>query len=150
MPRSSGPFITGKVGFIGIVDMGGTAPTVSLPATNITISAKADVPDVSNVDSGGFVETVVGVRSAEITCDVAYDPSLFSGFYAGQKVDVYIAPTGNNPASPGPEYPASTLSFIFPYGTITSVNYNVAVKDAQKVSLTIKSNGAYQFMSTPS
>lgn len=149
MPRASGPFITGKVGFIGVVDMGGAAPTVSLPATNITIAAKADVPEVSNVDSGGFVENVVGVRSAEITADCSYDPAQFGGFYAGQKVDVLILPTGNNPEDPPAEYPVSALSMVFPYCTITSVNYNVAVKDAQKVSLSIKSNGPYTFMTAP-
>jgi len=145
MARSSGPFITGKVGFVTVVATGGGAPALSLPATNITVSGKADLPDVSNAISGGFVETVSGVKEAEISCDVAYDPALVTGFYAGQKVDVRINPTGNNPAA-NPEYPVSAIVFAFELCTITSVKYNVAAKDAQKVSLTMKTTGSYSFM----
>ena len=117
-----------------------------------SIATKLDTPDASSFATGGYTGLVPGIMSAEITVEILYDKLALPPIFAGMKADVELSPTGgragflaSSPTSTeatlgtneyGP-YAGDPLTFIFENCTVTSVTYDVPVKDVQKVKLTL-------------
>lgn len=145
-------FLTGKIALFNLARTDGTVGTGDLPVTTATISTKLDTPDASSFATGGYTGLVPGIMSAEITVEILYDKLALPPIFAGMKADVELSPTGgragflaSSPTSTeatlgtneyGP-YTGDPLTFIFENCTVTSVTYDVPVKDVQKVKLTL-------------
>ena len=145
-------FLTGKIALFGLTRTDGTVGTGDLPVTTATIATKLDTPDASSFATGGYTGLVPGIMSAEITVEILYDKLALPPIFAGMKADVELQPSGgragflaSSPTSTeatlgtneyGP-YGGDPLTFIFETCTVTSVTYDVPVKDVQKVKLTL-------------
>lgn len=145
-------FLTGKIALFGLTRTDGTVGTGDLPVTTATIATKLDTPDASSFATGGYTGLVPGIMSAEITVEILYDKLALPPIFAGMKADVELQPSGgragflaSSPTSTeatlgtneyGP-YGGDPLTFIFENCTVTSVTYDVPVKDVQKVKLTL-------------
>lgn len=145
-------FLTGKIALFTLARTDGTVGTGDLPVTTATIATKLDTPDASSFATGGYTGLVPGIMSAEITVEILYDKLALPPIFAGMKADVELSPTGgragflaSSPTSTqatlgtneyGP-YTGDPLTFIFENCTVTSVTYDVPVKDVQKVKLTL-------------
>lgn len=145
-------FLTGKIALFSLARTDGTVGTGTLPVTTATIATKLDTPDASSFATGGYTGLVPGIMSAEITVEILYDKLALPPIFAGMKADVELSPTGgragflaSSPTSTeatlgtneyGP-YGGNPLTFIFENCTVTSVTYDVPVKDVQKVKLTL-------------
>jgi len=152
MPAVTNYFLTGKIALFSLARTDGTVGTGDLPVTTATISTKLDTPDASSFATGGYTGLVPGIMSAEITVEILYDKLALPPIFAGMKADVELSPTGgragflaSSPTSTeatlgtneyGP-YGGNPLTFIFENCTVTSVTYDVPVKDVQKVKLTL-------------
>lgn len=152
MPAVTNYFLTGKIALFSLTRTDGTVGTGDLPVTTATISTKLDTPDASSFATGGYTGLVPGIMSAEITVEILYDKLALPPIFAGMKADVELSPTGgragflaSSPTSTeatlgtneyGP-YAGDPLTFIFENCTVTSVTYDVPVKDVQKVKLTL-------------
>lgn len=152
MPAVTNFFLTGKIALFNLARTDGTVGTGILPVTTATIATKIDTPDASSFASNGYTGLVPGIISAEITVEILYDKVALPPIFAGMKADVELAPTGGragflatSPTSTqatlgtdeyGP-YAGSPVTFVFENCTVTSVTYDVPVKDVQKVKLTL-------------
>jgi len=152
MPAVTNYFLTGKIALFSLARTDGTVGTGDLPVTTATIATKLDTPDASSFATGGYTGLVPGIMSAEITVEILYDKLALPPIFAGMKADVELSPTGgragflaSSPTSTeatlgtneyGP-YTGDPLTFIFENCTVTSVTYDVPVKDVQKVKLTL-------------
>ena len=152
MPAVTNYFLTGKIALFSLSRTDGTVGTGDLPVTTATIATKLDTPDASSFATGGYTGLVPGIMSAEITVEILYDKLALPPIFAGMKADVELSPTGgragflaSSPTSTeatlgtneyGP-YAGDPLTFIFENCTVTSVTYDVPVKDVQKVKLTL-------------
>tara|TARA_B110000503_G_C6981672_1_gene343497 strand:- start:170 stop:673 length:504 start_codon:yes stop_codon:yes gene_type:complete len=152
MPAVTNYFLTGKIALFSLTRTDGTVGTGDLPVTTATIATKLDTPDASSFATGGYTGLVPGIMSAEITVEILYDKLALPPIFAGMKADVELSPTGgragflaSSPTSTeatlgtneyGP-YAGDPLTFIFENCTVTSVTYDVPVKDVQKVKLTL-------------
>jgi hypothetical protein len=150
-------FLTGKTASLKIQRKDDGAAAIAIPCTSSTIATKMETPEASNYNSLGFVELVSGIQSAEITVEAVYDKTQMPVIFAGMKADVEFvpdgnrtlfaatAPTVNQPILESAEYLAyegTPLSFVFPNCTITSVTYDVAVRDVQKFKVTLVPSSA--------
>ena len=141
-------FLTGKIALLNILRTDNVVGSGVLPVISAQINVKMETPDASSYASGGFIALVPGIMSAEITAEIAYDKTAMAPIFAGMKADVELTPTGNNAgylaslpnstqASLVDEYQSSGASYLFPNCTVTQVTYDVAVKDIQKIKVTL-------------
>jgi len=104
---------------------------VNVPATNISVNSKAETIDTTNFSNNGFDSHVIGMYSAEITCDLL---AVASGY------GIVIGGTGSILIYDG----AATLTID--NCVLTSIAYDAAAKDVQKMSLTFATYGAFSFI----
>lgn len=144
-------FLTGKTASL-FIERTDTATPVYLPCTSVSIATKMDTPDASNYNGLGYTILVDGIQSAEITVEAVYDKSQMPIVFAGMKADLKLSQDGNrgdflglNPTASQStlgtnEYRAANnagAEFLFENCTVTQVTYDVAVKDVQKIKLTL-------------
>jgi len=140
-------FLTGKIALLDIVRLG-VAGVGVLPVISANINVKMETPDASSYASGGFTALTAGIMSAEITAEIAYDKVAMAPIFAGMKADVTLTPTGGNGGFLGSlptstdgslalEYLSSGAAYTFPNCTVTQVTYDVAIKDIQKIKVTL-------------
>jgi hypothetical protein len=151
MPETN-VFMTGKIALFSLDRTDGVVGTGVLPVVSASINAKMDTPDASNFASAGYVTLVPGIQSVEISVEIAYDKIALPPIFAGMKADITLLPTGgrntftalpptNTEATLAEyeylEYTAEPSSFVLYNCTVTSVVYDVPVRDIQKVRLTL-------------
>ena len=144
-------FLTGKVASL-FIERTDTLTPVFLPCTSVSIATKMDTPDASNYKGLGYTILVDGIQSAEITVEAVYDKTQMPVIFAGMKADLKLSQDGNralflaeNPTATQAtlgtnEYRAANnagADFLFENCTVTNVTYDVAVKDVQKIKLTL-------------
>lgn len=119
----------GKVFLSGITD--------PLPATNISVSSKADVIDTTTFINQGFDSHAIGMYSAEITLDLL---EVVGGYGLKQ------GSVGSIAISDGDD-PEQTI--VITNCVITSLNYTADAKDVQKISVTFATYGEFDFRVGP-
>ena len=144
-------FLTGKVASL-FIERTDTLTPIDLPCTSVSIATKMDTPDASNYNGLGYTILVDGIQSAEITVEAVYDKTQMPVIFAGMKADLKLSQDGNralflaeNPTATQAtlgtsEYRAANnagADFLFENCTVTNVTYDVAVKDVQKIKLTL-------------
>ena len=144
-------FLTGKVASLFIERTDSLVP-VFLPCTSVTIATKMDTPDASNYNGLGYVILADGIQSAEITVEAVYDKTQMPVVFAGMKANLKLSQDGYRAAflATNPTATQATLGtneyraannagadFLFENCTVTNVTYDVAVKDVQKIKLTL-------------
>lgn len=144
-------FLTGKVASL-FIERTDTLTPVFLPCTSVAIATKIDTPDASNYNGLGYTILVDGIQSAEITVEAVYDKTQMPVIFAGMKANLKLSQDGNRTAflATNPTATQSTLGtneyqvannagadFLFENCTVTQVTYDVAVKDVQKIKLTL-------------
>lgn len=124
--------LSGRYGKLSIGTLEG------IPATNISVNSKAETIDSTNFNNMGFDSHVIGLYSAEVTCDVL---EVIAGY--GLKVgDVgSIIIMDNNL-----EDAISPTTYTITNCVLTAINYDAAVKDIQKMSLTFATYGEFSFI----
>lgn len=123
--------LSGRNGKLTIGDL------VGVPATNVSVNSKAETVDSTNYTNKGYDSHVIGLYSAEITCDILAVNSGY-GLQVGaigtiQIKDDDVAETG-------------ALTYSITNCVLTSINYDAAVKDIQKMSLTFATYGQFTFV----
>lgn len=144
-------FITGKIASLFIERTDSLTP-VFLPCSSVTIATKIDTPDASNYTGKGFTILADGIQSAEITVEAFYDKEQMPVIFAGMKANLKLSqdgsradflglpPTSDQATLSSEEYRAANnagADFLFENCTVTQVTYDVAVRDVQKVKLTL-------------
>ena len=144
-------FLTGKVASL-FIERTDTLTPVFLPCTSVSIATKMDTPDASNYNGLGYTILSDGIQSAEITVEAVYDKTQMPVIFAGMKADLKLSQDGNRTAflAENPTLSQTTLGtneyraannagaeFLFQNCTVSQVTYDVAVKDIQKIKLTL-------------
>lgn len=104
---------------------------VDVPATNISVNSKAETIDTTNFANNGFDSHAIGMYSAEITCDLL---AVFSGY------GLVVGGTGSILIFDGDDTITITNCVL------TSIAYDAAAKDIQKMSLTFATYGSFSFI----
>jgi hypothetical protein len=119
----------------GKVNIGGL---VGLPATNISVNSKAETVDSTNYTNKGYDSHVIGLYSAEITCDLLAVDSGY-GIQIGSVGSVVILDDNSEGA-------VNPLTYTITNCILTAINYDAAVKDIQKMSLTFATYDKFSFV----
>jgi hypothetical protein len=124
--------ISGRSGKVNI------GALVGLPATNISVNSKAETVDSTNFTNNGFDSHVIGLYSAEITCDLlAVDTGY--GLQIGSVGSIVIIDDNSEDA-------VNPLTYTITNCILTAINYDAAVKDIQKMSLTFATYDKFSFV----
>lgn len=115
-------FYAGK---LGSVSVGGNAQ----PLTDWSIDYKCDAIDTTNFTDDGYISSVYGLRSCDISASGPYDGSAGAQPGTGANVTFVLATGG------GPSFTINAL--------LTSVKVDQNVKDVAKVSYTATSTGEF-------
>lgn len=110
---------------------------VGVPATNISVNSKAETVDSTNFNNCGFDSHVIGLYSAEITCDLL---EVITGY--GLKV----GSTGSIAIIDDDSVGGTPTTYTITNCVLTAINYDAAVKDIQKMSLTFATFGQFSFI----
>lgn len=108
-----------------------------VPATNISVNSKAETVDSTNFNNCGFDSHVIGLYSAEITCDVLAVVSGY-GLKVGAVGSIAIIDDNSDGGTP--------TTYTITNCVLTAINYDAAVKDIQKMSLTFATFGQFSFI----
>lgn len=124
--------LSGRNGKLSIGDLDG------VPATNISVNSKAETVDSTNFNNNGYDSHVIGLYSAEITCDVL---AVYSGYglTVGSVGTISIVDDNSEDA-------VSPTTYSITNCILTGINYDAAVKDIQKMSLTFATYGEFSFI----
>lgn len=109
-----------------------------VPATNISVNSKAETVDSTNFNNCGFDSHVIGLYSAEITCDVLQVIAGY-GLKVGAVGSIIIVDDNSDDA-------VAPTTYTITNCVLTSINYDAAVKDIQKMSLTFATFGQFSFI----
>ena len=109
-----------------------------LPATNISVNSKAETIDSTNYNNMGFDSHVIGLYSAEITCDLLEVIDGY-GLKVGSTGSIVIIDDNSEGA-------LNPVTYTITNCVLTAINYDAAVKDIQKMSLTFATFGEFSFI----
>lgn len=124
--------ISGRLGKVSI------GALVGVPATNISVNSKAETVDSTNFTGNGYDSHVIGLYSAEITCDVLAVSGGY-GLQIGSVGSIVIIDENDvNAANP--------ITYTITNCILTAINYDAAVKDIQKMSLTFATYDKFSFV----
>lgn len=108
-----------------------------VPATNISVNSKAETIDSTNFNNMGFDSHVIGLYSAEITCDLLETIDGY-GLKVGSTGSIVIIDDNSDGGTP--------TTYTITNCVLTAINYDAAVKDIQKMSLTFATFGEFSFI----
>lgn len=123
--------LSGRYGKLSIGDL------EAVPATNISVNSKAETIDSTNFNNMGFDSHVIGLYSAEITCDLLETIDGY-GLKVGSTGSIVIIDDNSDGATP--------TTYTITNCVLTAINYDAAVKDIQKMSLTFATFGEFSFI----
>lgn len=124
--------ISGRSGKVSIGSL------VGVPATNISVNSKAETVDSTNFTNNGFDSHVIGLYSAEITCDLLETISGY-GLKVGSTGEIVIIDDNSDGA-------VDPVTYTITNCVLTAIKYDAAVKDIQKMSLTFATYGQFSFI----